>query len=99
MNKSKSYRDDIRRLVEHHGKDKTLVIAIEECSELIKEITKYKRAGNHEEQINRRDGLLEEIADVQICIDMLQVIFDIAENELAREITAKMQRNIGRMME
>lgn len=71
---------------------------MEECSELIKAITKCKRAKSYKEQMNRRDGLLEEIADVQICIDMLQVIFDIAENELAQEITAKMQRNIGRMI-
>lgn len=36
--------EEIKMLLDYHGFDETLTIATEECAELIKEITKYKRA-------------------------------------------------------
>ena len=57
---SKEYRKQLKQLIDHHGADETLTICTEECAELIKEITKYKRAKNHTEQIGcrgrRNDG-------------------------------------------
>lgn len=82
---SKEYRKQLKQLIDHHGADETLTICTEECAELIKEITKYKRAKNHKEQIGCRVGLAEEMTDVLICIDMMQLIFDITAEELEQE--------------
>ena len=94
---NKTYTDQLRQLIEYHGADETLTICTEECAELIKEITKYKRSTSHSEQISRRSGLLEEIADVLICIDMMLLIFDLADGELEWEIATKMRRNLERI--
>lgn len=48
---SKEYKKQLKQLIDHHGADETLTICTEECAELIKEITKYKRAKNHTTQI------------------------------------------------
>lgn len=94
---SKEYRKKLKQLIDHHGADETLTICTEECAELIKEITKYKRAKNHTEQIGCRVGLAEEMTDVLICIDMMQLIFDITAEELEQEKSAKMARNLERI--
>ena len=94
---SKEYRKQLKQLIDHHGADETLTICTEECAELIKEITKYKRAKNHTEQIGCRVGLAEEMTDVLICIDMMQLIFDITAEELEQEKSAKMARNLERI--
>lgn len=94
---SKEYRKQLKQLIDHHGADETLTICTEECAELIKEITKYKRAKNHKEQIGCRVGLAEEMTDVLICIDMMQLIFDITAEEIEQEKSVKMARNLERI--
>lgn len=49
------------------------VIAMEECSELIKEISKALR-----NKINR-GNIAEEIADVEIMVEQLKLMFDVEE--------------------
>jgi NTP pyrophosphatase (non-canonical NTP hydrolase) len=52
------------------GADLQKVVAIEECSELIKELTKALRGkGNF-------DNLSEEIADVEIMLEQIKLIYD-----------------------
>ena len=52
------------------GKDLQTVVAIEECSELQKELTKALRGkGNF-------DNLSEEIADVEIMLEQIKLIYD-----------------------
>lgn len=53
------------------GADAQLNVAIEELSELIKEICKMKR------KIGYKDDLCEEIADVEIMCEQLRYIFSI----------------------
>ena len=90
--------EEIKMLLDYHGFDETLTIATEECAELIKEITKYKRAKNHSEQIRRRSTLLEEIADVSICIDMMLEMFDLTKEDIVIKKKEKMERNILRIL-
>lgn len=96
--KSSEYMRDIKMLIDAHGVEETLTICEEEASELIKALTKYKRARNHSEQMRRKDGALEEMADVVICIDMLMTVFGVTERELEKEVKKKMERNINRLL-
>ena len=74
-----------KRLREQNGDTAQLVVAIEELSELIKEITKcFRNNGN-------LYHLAEEVADVEIMVELVKLIFNVqAKVEVARQI--KLQR-------
>ena len=59
--------------IETYGVDAQIDIAIEECSELIKALIKFRR--NNGEGSTVVD-VCEEVADVQIMLDQLRLIFD-----------------------
>ena len=63
----------IRKTVEKNPKLIQLVIAAEECSELVKAITKIIRFGETDENLT---NLAEEMADVSIVLKELEYIFD-----------------------
>lgn len=69
MNKYKLYAQAWRK----YGEDKQIVVAMEECSELIKELSKHLRG--KENLIN----ISEEIADVEIMLDQLKFHLGIAD--------------------
>ena len=58
-----------REAVETFGTPPQIIIAVEECSELIKELSKTLRGKNNV------DSISEEIADVQIMLEQLKIIF------------------------
>lgn len=60
-----------------------LIIAIEEMSELTKELTKTIRGHN------RRNNIIEEIGDVRIMLEALEIIFD-CRDEVSKQITFKL---------
>ena len=73
-----------------YGKDMQLIIAIEELSELQKEITKYLRDnGDHEH-------LAEEIADVRIMVEQLEFFLGCRPN-VAKYMRKKIRRLEERM--
>lgn len=84
--KYKSYRQAIEE-----NKDSCSTIAIEECSELIQAISKAKRG-----KLNK-DNLAEEIADVLICLDWIQDIYEISDIELFKWLTFKKERILKRL--
>ena len=47
-------------------------MTIEECAELIQAIQKWKRSGS----LNTRDHVLEEMADVEIMLEQMKLIFN-----------------------
>lgn len=61
-------------------------IAIEEMSELTKELTKDLRG------IGDRTSILEEFADVQIVLDHLQMVFNFSVEELQKAQYVKFKR-------
>ena len=63
---------------------KDLIIAMEECGELIQEISKKLRGKD-----NRLD-LLQELVDVQLSLYAIQEVCGISEEDLNRAINAKM---------
>ena len=78
----------LERAIETYGKDMQLNVAVEELSELIKEICKYKRGADN------REAIIEEMADCYIMLDQLEIIFDI-DNEC--ELWAKMIEKLDRL--
>lgn len=61
-----------------------IVIVVEELSELTKELTKALR---DKQDLN---GIIEELADVLICIDYVKEVFDITDKELEYARSIKM---------
>jgi len=60
----------IKRAVKHYGIDSQRMMAIEEMSELIKELSKNKRGQDN------IDAIAEEIADVEIMTEQLKIIYN-----------------------
>lgn len=76
-----------------YGKDMQLTVAIEELSELIKEICKHKRGADNTEAI------VEEMADCYIMLEQLEIIFDVKGEEIDNEIRKKIARLKNRLAE
>lgn len=83
----------LERAIETYGKDMQLNVAIEEFSELIKEICKHKRGEDN------RDNIIEEIADCYIMLEQLGVIFDIWFEEIEYKKVEKLERLEKRLTE
>lgn len=77
--------------IKTYGKDMQLNVAIEEFSELIKEICKNKRGRENIESIT------EEMADCYIMLEQLLLIFGIENDEINRVIGAKLDRLAERL--
>ena len=81
----------IKDSIEHYGVDTQSTVCMEECAELIQAISKEKR-GKHDYK-----HLAEEIADVLICISMLQDMYDIDSGDIQLWIDLKQKRIVERM--
>lgn len=79
------------KLIEKY-KDKQLIVAIEELSELQKELCKTLR-GN----INK-ENIIEELADVYIMLDQVKIYFSITSNEVKEMIDKKIERTKERLL-
>lgn len=62
-----------KKAISSFGKVAQMIVAIEECSELQKELTKALRG-----KVNLL-GIAEEIADIEIMLEQLKLIFDNAQ--------------------
>lgn len=83
----------LEKAIETYGKDMQLNVAIEEFSELIKEICKHKRGEDN------RENILEEMADCYIMMEQLEIIFDIKFDQINAVINQKMVRLEKRLAE
>lgn len=86
--------NDIRELTDpiakKNGKEVISVVAIEECSELQKEITKMMR------ERGNKMNLLEEMADVYICLAELRQCYGITDHDLNAMVIRKITRTYAR---
>ena len=83
----------LEKAIEKWGKEAQTIVAMEECAELIKECSKMLRG---QENI---DHLIEEIADVMICIEQLEIIYDIDNGDVLTEQVFKLDRLEKRLEE
>ena len=82
----------LNTIVEHYGHDKQQDKAIEECSELIQAICKWKEKSDFAEKI------IEEIADVEIMCNQLKIMFE-CFGEVEEQIDYKINRQLKRIAE
>lgn len=82
---------EFQEVINTFGKEQQEIIAIEEMSELQKELTKDLRG------IGNRDNLVEELTDVVIMTDQIKHIFCISDSELRRLREYKAKRLAKKM--
>lgn len=70
------------------------IICIEECSELIKELTKFIRGKDFD-----RDRVAEEIADVELTLREIEQVFGLINAEVETRMQMKVDRYIKEEME
>lgn len=80
-----------REILDHYGEDYQMTVAIEELSELQKELCKEKRGKGD------KDNITEEIGDVMICIAQILLACDIDGEDVQRNIDYKLAREKRRM--
>lgn len=76
----------LKTTISKYGKTIQTFVAIEEMSELIKELSKDMRGQNN------HGALLEEVADVYLVLEQIQIMHDISDEELNGIIVKKMKR-------
>lgn len=77
-------RDDIlKKAIESYGEDKQVDMCLEEMSELAKALLKLRRSDEQEglTMVARLADVLEELADVQIMLDQMRIIYGSTEAE------------------
>lgn len=90
-------RDILNQAIVYYGVQAQMSQTIQEMAELIQAITKFQSADYlpHEKQVAVRDNLIEEIADVEIMIDQMKIMFGELDVSQLREY--KLERLLERM--
>lgn len=89
-----NYHNDIQVLAQNETFQANCMRMMEECAELSVAVSKIARGDMGKESMH---SLLEEIADVIICIDILRELIDIEDEKLEEILRMKMYRNILRL--
>lgn len=86
--------EHIQTLVNNSDEEIDFAIAVEEMSELTQLLTKHIR----EVKIPfERDRVLEETADVFICMHLIQARYGFTDEELAKAYAVKLTRDVERI--
>lgn len=85
-------RESFETIIEAFGKEAQMIVAVEELAELQKEIIKKLR-----QKKRNIFCLVEEMADVEIMIDQLKIMFNIGDKELATERNYKINRTLEKL--
>jgi NTP pyrophosphatase (non-canonical NTP hydrolase) len=83
--------DISRKAIQHYGETIQMFVAIEEMSELTKELTKHMRGEDNKE------AMTEEIADVYIMIEQVMYMNEISLNDVVEKMHEKLNRLKERM--
>lgn len=93
------YKSGYKKLIEAWGEDSQVDMCIEEMSELMKELLKYRRIKNRTNNLNdlkiRHANIQEEIADVLNTVEQMSYIF--GEEEVNKIRAAKMNRALKQL--
>ena len=99
---NKRIADRYWKIINRYGAKNQILQAMEELAELIQALNKNMR----DPSIDNHNHVLEEIADVQVMLDQLKLIFDqasnngsMAEYEINEIMIAKIMRQIKRIEE
>ena len=81
----------LKKAIETYGADMQLNVAVEEFSELIKEICKHKRGADNTK------AMIEEMADCYIMLEQMQMIFGLGSTVIPDAINKKADRLKNRL--
>lgn len=97
---SGTVKEVISAMISRFGEDSQIDVAIEEMSELIKELIKYKRSKIHfrERQAASHEHVVEEIGDVLFMVEYLKHIFGVDPEEIQNTIVQKAKRTRERYL-
>ncbi|MBQ5874231.1 MAG: hypothetical protein IIW58_08820 [Bacteroidales bacterium] len=90
-------QETYRQILDFFGNTMQCIVAIEEMSELQKALAKYLRGLQYHDYADILADIREEIADVQIMLDQLKMIFDDGQT-VEKTIDEKLQRTIDRYL-
>lgn len=76
----------LQKAIKFYGKDMQLNVAVEEFSELTKEICKHKRGSDN------TGAIIEEMADCYIMLEQMKLIFGLGSAVIEDAIIIKIQR-------
>ena len=82
-----------KKVIARYGADAQAMIHAEELAELIQSVSKMRRAVNTGSETDAaRYNLIEEAADVLICIRQMQEIYGISDHEIQLMVDRKCRR-------
>ena len=87
-----TFKEKLKKIIEKYGEDGQIAKTLEELVELSEVLVKYLNKGELD-----RDHLIEEMADVDVMMAQLMIIFDIDTESYQDEISKKIDRTLERM--
>ena len=97
-----THNEKIKYIADYYGSAQYMQTS-EECSELIKALSKLQRATSEENRLKMSTAIgdvIEEIADVEVILEQLKYLLDIPNSKTIEEIKeGKLDRQIRRIEE
>jgi NTP pyrophosphatase (non-canonical NTP hydrolase) len=93
------------KVIAHYGEEAQSMIHMEECAELIQAVSKMRRGkkayleGRVDDDSEAYYNLVEEVADVLICLEQIQEMYGISDQEIQTMVDKKVARQEARMNE
>ena len=89
-----------RKVLGFYGADAQATVHMEECAELIQAVSKMRRVRNAgADDSDAYYNLVEEMADVLICLEQIQEMYGIPDHEIQTAVSKKCVRQEARMHE
>ena len=88
---------DIWTILRHYGSSLQRLKAMEELSELLLALARISL--NEERGSERHANLMEEMADVEVMMAQMRMVFDIDAEEISRIANKKIDRTLKRIQE
>ena len=89
---------DQSKVITRYGADAQAMVHMEECAELIQAASKMRRVTNvREDDTAARFNLMEETADVLICIKQMQEMYGFTDHDIQQMVDKKCKRQEARL--
>lgn len=89
---------DQSKVISRYGADAQAMVHMEECAELIQAASKMRRVTNAgKDDTAARFNLVEEMADVLICMKQMQEIYGITDHDIQLMADKKCRRQEARL--
>lgn len=92
---------NLKTIVDTYGANPQMDMTIEECSELIKALLKYRRKSNSasstgDELMELRETIIDEIADTKIMLVQMEILFG-CTGEVENRVEYKIKRTMEKI--